>query len=507
MGKKTSMDEKDAVAILELAAKDMKVKTDDFVHLFRRISRAPRHIGGFERLQASMETYAILLQGLLYRKELQRALQFCHFLFENSGLPLNKEVVTLGARILTQSGRVGSAIDLLESVTPKPLSNSALGPTSMPIAPPVPNTAPDTPISLLEPVSLDATTMNVWMHSLRRIGRPDAVLTLWDDMYTLYGIVHTNATLNIMLETARKLALRNEQSIRRQFAKYFSFRRKGETSTEGFELKEVDSAIRAKAQERLQVVVGGHKAKGGDKWTAGLWRGDQPEETARKVFLQIMFGMDLARNLNGFHSPTPIGAIRAPARSVRRNWDAGGGVVGLGVALPSLKMERCQFDVGKEMYRWVPAPGSPPDSKNLVPRPHYPHLSLDDSNFFDYLCLLSVTQRTTEVALTMAWMRHLRIYPSQATLALAMVLWGEISVEAPIVQGLSNFGRSGEEGSEGNSRPMDEYERFVQWLGGWVGKKKIPEDHVLRNFRVVVKNIRNSESAPKMTKKAPKRQR
>ena len=214
-------------------------------------------------------------------------------------------------------------------------------------------------------------------------------------------------------------ALGNEQSIRRQFAKYFGSlglkTKEAASGTERFELKEADVGMRASALENLRTLVEEkHQTRG-----TGLWRGEQPEETARKVFLQIMFGMDLARNPNSFHSPTPIHAIKAPAHSVRRNWDSGGGVVGLGVALPSLKMERYTFNDIKEseMYRIsrraVTRPGSS-ESWERVQRPHYPHLALDDSNFFDYLCLLSVTQRTTEVALTMAWMRHLRVYPSQA---------------------------------------------------------------------------------------------
>lgn len=85
-------------------------------------------------------------------------------------------------------------------------------------------------------------------------------------------------------------------------------------------------------------------------------------------------------------------------------------------------------------------------------------------------------------------------------MALALVLWGEVSVEGPLVEVAVNLIRGRKSrGIEGEGReekererrePRDEYERLVWWIKEWVGVERVPGIEALRKWRSVVRGMR-----------------
>ncbi|TFK29120.1 hypothetical protein FA15DRAFT_664435 [Coprinopsis marcescibilis] len=480
--KKDQIDIYDVSAALHSAANERTLSTYHFIKLFHQLTNSPVDSKTSVQLNPTLATYTILLRGLVFRRSFNQALKYWEFLINKSGLQLDRMSITIGAQIWTRCGRPHEAFDLLErfawrphGAAPREYSHS---------------------LGFRKSVRLGTISVNEWMVSLKRAGRPDAAVQLWDHMFPLYGVLQTNETLNIMLQSTRMAVLMNERSVRTQISRYFKLQRKrlaGKGDEQSGFVLDAGFGERARSAEAMYTLLG-HPDYGGPKpYHGGLWRDKRPEDTAREIFLQVLFGMEQDSTCRR------LADVQAPARAVRQGWDSDGGISGLGVALPSLKMERFKFQPGREVYRWVP---SSPD--RMEPRPHYPHIVLNNSNFFNYLCLLAVTNRTVEVALTMAWMRHLGLKPSESTLAVAMVLWGEVSVEGPVVQGLSNLkGRSkgDSDGLDGGTvdadhkrvpGPVDEYERFVAWLEDWVGSERIPDVVVMRRWRMVIKSMREA---------------
>jgi len=80
----------------------------------------------------------------------------------------------------------------------------------------------------------------------------------------------------------------------------------------------------------------------------------------------------------------------------------------------------------------------------------------------------------------LAWMKALGLQPSESTLAVSLVFWSEISVQAPLV----------EQWRGGPSK--NEYARLVDWITDWVGIKRLPDDEVLRKWRHIVNRMRAS---------------
>ncbi|KAF5326429.1 hypothetical protein D9611_001042 [Ephemerocybe angulata] len=322
--------------------------------------------------------------------------------------------------------------------------------------------------------------------------------------------------------------------------------------------------------KEVREIIGEDAGKGGEGaittggvYKGGLWRGMRPEDAARDVFLKVLFGMELGMRSSSSSEvsledtgssdtgnkrvmpQSRLAEMRAPACAVRRDWDSDAGVVGLGVGFPSLGLRRYEYKPSEDMYDWVPvlSTTSPQDASSHLspptahphphapmrvprlihaPRPHYPHLALTNQNFLQYLSLLAVTQRTGEVALVLAWMKGVGVVPSESTLALALVLWEEVSVEGPLVEivvargrrwgrgdprartGASEGGGGEEgiergeegrkEGGEGERRgePRDEYERLVWWIEDWVGAWRVPGPEVLMKWRGIVKRMREA---------------
>ena len=160
--------------------------------------------------------------------------------------------------------------------------------------------------------------------------------------------------------------------------------------------------------------------------------------------------------------------------------------------------------------------------------PFYPSIIPTNSNFFNYLILLGLSshshnnntitlfpdgrvsqnENTTtngtallpppsplETPLVLAWMRTLSIQPSKSTLAIALVMWGEVCarVDAAASASLPFMGVGGGEGN--NKRRMmkpgeGQYLVLVDYLREWVGEGRLPHWKTLEKWREVLGRMR-----------------
>ena len=171
-------------------------------------------------------------------------------------------------------------------------------------------------------------------------------------------------------------------------------------------------------------------------------------DAARRVFVGAVVGGNPKRALKD---------VEAPAVAVRPHRDADSLLL-IGAYGPPLRTE----DVAGEALPWPPggeaigvagdAPAPSSSSPTPQPTPVFaqatpctfvsspsPPLAPTpalEAAFFAYLCLLGHTRRAPDTALALAWMRALRIRPRPRTLAVALALWAEVALEAPLVQQL-----------------------------------------------------------------------
>jgi hypothetical protein len=462
---------------------------------------------------------------------------------------LDKKAVTIGVQVLARCGQAKEAIEVLERVAwrPSAMGTNPITPASaassgffasMRLSPPpsrstsssIASSTTPTPPPTPPPVPLSPISVLDVLVAFKRASRPDIVFRLWDHMYTLYGVMPTNEGLNVLLQAARMAVVMEGRSLRAQVRGAINVGRErlriggGAKGAVGHGVE--GERDREKAVEDLMDVARKAEYEGGR-----LWRGKRAEDAAREVFLQCLFGMEVGygssvESEGGGKGGRKVGLanVVAPACAVRSDWDSDAGLVGLGVGLPELRLRRFEYKPGREMFAWVPSSSSmsrPPASSSsarpavlrnehepprgtLVPRPIYPSISLTNSNFVSYLSLLAVTRRTTEVALTFAWMRELAINPSESVLALGMVLWEEVSVEGPLVDLVvtklttrAKRRRNGPKGEDNEGEdvieepePRDEYERLAFWIRDWVGEERLPGIETLRKWRGVVRDMR-----------------
>ncbi|KDQ50731.1 hypothetical protein JAAARDRAFT_41821 [Jaapia argillacea MUCL 33604] len=97
---------------------------------------------------------------------------------------LDKEALSVGASVLTASGRPVESFLLLERHAVKPSS-------------PLP---PQSPSPSFPQIALDIKALNPYESSLNQIDRPDIVCFLWDNMSKRCALEPDVVTLNILLE-------------------------------------------------------------------------------------------------------------------------------------------------------------------------------------------------------------------------------------------------------------------------------------------------------------------
>ncbi|KAI9060130.1 hypothetical protein FKP32DRAFT_1605547 [Trametes sanguinea] len=84
-----------------------------------------------------------------------------------------------------------------------------------------------------------------------------------------------------------------------------------------------------------------------------------------------------------------------------------------------------------------------------------------DPLFRALLDLLAEEDRAGEVPRVLAWMRHLAVTPSKATLATALVYWAEVGLGGPLIERWVGEGGSA-------------YDGLVRWMEEWVGRERVP---------------------------------
>ena len=415
----------DQTAALYVAAKDLSTSAHRLIQLFNKLNLRP-----------TIATHTVLIRGLLFRKEFVKAGIFWSKLLK-TGLVIDQEALTTGVQTLTRNGKPHEAFLLLEKYALKPSDNS-------------------TEISILHPpVALNTISMNEFLVSLKRIGRPDAVFKFWDRMGVLYGTEPNTDTLSILLQSAR-LACRMDDTVSGALAQLGlinPFRRRKVYKPHQSREEAIDEVL----------TILGHPSRGGlRRYTSGIWNNQLPLEAARKIFLQALFGNDTNRRQR-------LLSLEPPANPMRSSYDSDASSDSVMNLIP---------DISSKKYVFTP----PPDLFTAEWKSHYPQIAINNANCYNYITLLGVCggRRAAEIPLVLAWMKELSIIPSDSTIAVALVFWAELGVQAPLVEKWSG-------GPENN-----EYSRLVNWIMDWVGEKKLPRPEMLYKWQCIVKEMRES---------------
>lgn len=416
----------DHTAALYVAAKDLTTSTRRLIQLFVKLTLRP-----------TIATHTVLIRGLLFRKEFAKAAIFWSKLLK-TGLVIDQEALITGVQALTRNGKPHEAFLLLEKFALKPNDDDF-----------------STEISILyPPVALTTISINEFLVSLKRIGRPDAVFKFWDRMGVLYATEPNTDTLSILLQSAR-LASRMDDTLSGALAQLGlinPFRRRKVYQPHQCREKAIDEVL----------TILGHPSRGGlRRYTSGIWNDQLPLEAARKVFLQALFGNDTDRRLL---------SVEPPANPMRSSYDSD--------ASSSDSVIDLIPNISSKKYVFTP----PPDLLTAEGKSHYPQITINNANCFNYITLLGICggRRAAEIPLVLAWMKELSIQPSESTIAVALVFWAELGVQAPLVEKWSG-------GPEKN-----EYSRLVDWIRNWVGKKMLPRPETLHKWQCIVKKMRES---------------
>ena len=415
----------DQTAALHVAAKDLSTSTSRLIQLFFKLTSRP-----------TIATHTVLIRGLLFRKEFDKA-EFFWSKFLKTGLPIDQMALTTGLQTLTRNGKPDAAFVLLEKHSLKPNHIDSSSENSI----------------LHQPVALTTISMNEFLVSLKRINRPDAVFRFWDYMGVLYGTEPNSQTLSILLQTAR-LACRMDDTISGALAhmKLISpFRRRKVYLPHQSREEAVDAIL----------TILGHPSRGKLRiYRSSIWNDQLPLEAARKVFLQALFGNDTNSRLL---------SVEAPANPVRVSYDSDASSDSGMDFIPNISPKK---------YVFTP----PPDLFTVEGKSHYPQIAVSNANCFNYITLLGVSgRRAAEIPLVLAWMKELHIQPSDSTLAVALVFWAELGVQAPLVEKLTG-------GPENN-----EFSKLVDWIRDWVGEGRLPHARTLYKWQCVVKKMRESK--------------
>ena len=421
----------DQTAALYVAAKDLSTSARRLIELFVKLAPS-----------ATVVTHTVFIRGLLFRREFAKAAKFWSKLLK-TGLVIDQFALAAGAQTLVRNNKPHEAFLLLEKYALKPNDDDC-----------------STDVSILHPQwALNTITMNEFLVSLKRISRPDAVFKFWEHMGVLYGTEPSSETLSILLQSAR-LASRMDDTMSGAIAKMGlinPFRRRKVHQPHQSREEAVDEIL----------TVLGHPSRGGlRRYTSGIWNDQLPQEAARKIFLQVLFGYDTDRRLR-------LLSIEPPANPMRSSYGSdafSGSVIDL---IPN---------IGPEKYVFTP----PPDLLTAKRKSHYPQIAISNTICFNYITLLGVCggKRAAEIPLVLAWMKELNIVPSDSTIAIALVFWAELGVQAPLVE--KWYG-----GPENN-----EYSRLVDWIKCWVGENRLPYPETLYKWQCIVEKMRKETREP-----------
>ncbi len=472
----------DLTAALCVAVRDSRCTPSDLMKLF---TRTP---GG----RPSVATYTILIRGLLLRGDAVNAVSYWKKLLK-SGVAIDSEALATGVVALTRVGRPLDAFVLLEQHGAR--SDDIDGVEDL-----------DTIPKLRRPVKVTQKTINDFMVALNRIQRPDIVFRIWDHMDKLYNVQPNALSLSILLQSAR-LAHKLDDTLSGALAHLSlknPFRRnkhKPLISPSSTARRDAVLAIRTLLYDDTK-----HKPVG---YASGIWNQELPAPAVRKVFLRALFGMVLEREEDGMAKVEEMLCIEAPANATRKSIDDD---PASRLGLPQLRPVKFTFEPFEDLFYSLRTSSSattaPIQNTPTHPRlrSHYPSILITNATILNYILLLVLDSRVTEIPLVLAWMRYLRIQPSSSTLALALAAWSEVSVQAPLLEEfaaaknavLRSVGGSNSQESlsndEGGTERLDgrgkEYTKLVNWIREWVGEKRVPSVREVGKWERVVLNVR-----------------
>jgi pentatricopeptide repeat protein len=414
----------DFTTALNVTARDVSVNKRNLIKAFGQAHTR------FSAIRPTVATYTILIRGLLLRRNFDKAEQYLRKLLR-TGLMIDKEALSVGLQTLTRVGKPHQAFAMLEKY----------GGRAKPAIAGV--------YQLYKPINLTSITINDFLVALNRTGRPDIVFKMWDHMDELYGVSPDSRTLSILLQSAR-LARKLDDSFSGAVAEL--------ALKNPFRTSPTKPTSRESIVASIKAIVGEPK-QGVKPYVSGIWNDQKPAEGARTAFLQALFG--------NASSEQQLRDVQPPACPIRAS--AEGGQLAGPFGLPKLRPSRPFLEL-------------PPGL--LTPEGHsrYPHIVVTNANVFNYIVLLGLTDRATEIPQTLAWMREIDIQPSGATLSVALTFWSEVSVQAPLIEQWW-----GEENSE--------YTRLERWIKDWVGEERVPDQKELEKWHRIVDKMRERRTS------------
>ncbi|KAI0744649.1 hypothetical protein C8Q76DRAFT_700663 [Earliella scabrosa] len=499
---------------LRTAAQRLSVPADTLLRLFRS---GKDHIGSPKK---TLSAYFLVIKGLLRRGQHGTAARLLEEILERKS-DFDAAKLTIAVETLTMVNRPDAALRLLLEFVPK--SGSRSSPRDQD------NDADGLwrpSVHSPKPALIDTRTVNAFMISLLRIGRPDAVFYLWDHMTALFplaSVAPDSHTLSILFKAAR-FARKCEGALQVAIADFGLDR----ILPRRLALSNVQHA----GDDRAAATGLGSANPAEDHPTAalngltrllapsprrtvdGFWRGERAGAVALRVAWQVFVGnWPLLR-----HFTPPFRAVRRTAGE-----QATSPLADLFHSL-SLVSARTPASPPLPPSSLSPDPGeSPPTPADPDPDPGsraYYTIVPEDAAFRALFDLLAAEERASQIPLVLTWMRYLRVQPSRDTLATALVYWGELTLEGPWVErvrewrarraagvplpsedgegeghagldaavsaAMKGHGGGGDArgtGSKKRGRYTDEFEeyayeseyvRMVKWMTKWVGRQNMP---------------------------------
>lgn len=394
----------DWTALLTVAARSKDVSAEALLAAFREAVAG--HPG-------NVAAYAVVIRGLLCKRDFAGAITVWDIVRSSSGIRVNTIALGIGVSALTAGGQPHRAFTLLEEIR---IADYEWGSQICPGR---------------SPPQVNITAVNRFMIALTRYGRPDATFALWDHMQTLYGLSPDAHTFNILLGTAR-WSRKFDDTIIGQLAHL------GLTGPSPIpEDATLDERGRAVAHMNA-LLDPTHRAR-----VTGLWHGAPASRVALRLAVEFFLG----------HWPF-LRDVLPPTRALRRSRDDA-------AHSPMSDALNSVMALGGASADHEPSPllALVPSDYSAFP---FPHVMPTDVSFRALIDLLAAEGLHTEIPLVLGWQRALRIAPSKATLATALVYWMDVSMDAPLVE---RFKRT---------RGRDPFALLSAWMEDWVGKTGMP---------------------------------
>ncbi|KAJ3473378.1 hypothetical protein NLI96_g13030 [Meripilus lineatus] len=388
---------------LYVASRDKTVSSATLYDLFE---------GGIEsefRSDIPTFSYIVAVKGFLRKWDTNRAAEVWKMARERSRFRLNAVSVGIGVAALTLHNEAHEAFRLMEVA----FSDSLVKKDKEGLVEVRDSRRMRRPHSTQTKTGVNLHAINQFMISLHRIGRPDVVFEMWENLGVLYRLNPDSYTFNALLKTARFAKKYSSGSIRGTLAELGFSRFLGPTSpashssTDGIsEDEDTLKTQRKKAAERIAKLL--DPTDNETRRIDGLWH----NQSAPKVALHIARSMFLHNWPELQHIPPPVYPLRHHPSS-----PAFSPVSDLFHSLLDHRLrtrEMSSEDIAVEKL-----------SKEIMDESMYTYIMPTDVTFRSYIDLLGTEMQHATIPLVLAWMKYLNIRPSSTTLATALVYWAE----------------------------------------------------------------------------------